>query len=364
MINGALVQLAHPFNPAKHRENVNGWYVSEKLDGQRAIWLPFTRNSPVSEIPFANRERDSRDHVATGLWSRYGKPIFAPDWWLDKLPTCDILDGELYVGRGQFQTTSSYVRKHPAERQDSEWKRVRFMLFDCPDVEQFFLDRRIYSPNYKAVFSNLIPTNEPLRSTFLEGLGLKRHGFRNFEDICTYLSAYDFGHEPVAEWLPQVCLPFHTDRAIAQMEQKLGEVLEVGGEGLILRKYSHLWEPIRSHNLLKVKPTNDDEGTIIGFSLGIGKFHGLIGAMLVAWKGQRFELSGFTDAERVLNNASEWYARYEVKRPILPDEEGPARGVFSPFFKVGERITFTYRELTDSGLPKEARYLRKRPHGE
>ncbi len=32
--------------------------------------------------------------------------------------------------------------------------------------------------------------------------------------------------------------------------------------------------------------------------------------------------------------------------------------VNSTFFKVGDRIEFTYRELSDDGLPKEARFQR------
>ena len=29
-------------------------------------------------------------------------------------------------------------------------------------------------------------------------------------------------------------------------------------------------------------------------------------------------------------------------------------------FRIGQTVTFVYRELTDDGIPKEARYLRKR----
>lgn len=354
-----FVMLAHPYDPRKHC--YNGWFVSEKLDGQRAIWLPFTRNDNVSAIPFANRERDTRDHVATGLWSRYGKPIFAPDWWLDTLPTSTILDGELYVGRGQFQTLSSYVRKHPAERSDAEWRNVQFKLFDAPDVEEFFRDGRIYTPHYKTIFDGILPRDVSIRGDFAKGLGIKRHGFKSFEDVYTFLQTLDLGDKSVAKPHLQTCLPFHTDKAKLRLDEIYGEVLEGGGEGVILRKYTQLWEPTRSHNLLKMKPTNDSEAKVIGFSLGIGKLEGLIGALVVSWCGRIFELSGFTDMERTLNNAKDWYSRFPVKTPIYPDPQKPNERDFSPFFKLGESITFTYRELTDKGLPKEARYHRKRP---
>lgn len=349
-----FVMLAHPYDRLKH--NINGSYMSEKLDGQRALWLPWTRGDRVSDIPFANRERDSRDHVATGLWSRYGKPIFAPDWWLDKLPPDELLDGELYLGRGLFQTLSSYVRKHPAQRKDSEWRDVRYCLFDVPDVAEFLRDGRIYTPNYKTVFDGLLPRESVVRDSFLETLGVRRHNFRDFDQMLSYLSGYNFGNEPVTVIHHQRSLPYNTDKAFAELDDKFGEIIGSGGEGIILRKHASVWTPKRTTDLLKVKPTQDDEALIIGFTLGIGKLDGLLGALVLSWKGKTFELSGFTDAERQLFDFSMWNSLYQRKERIFPEP-----GVkFSPLFNVGDRITFNYRELTQAGIPKEGRYFRKR----
>lgn len=353
--------LAHKYDANK--TTPNGFFASEKLDGQRALWLPWTRGDHVSEIPFANRERDSRDHVSTGLWSRYGKPIHAPPWWLDKLPPDQLLDGELYLGRGQFQTLSSCIRKHPAQRSDSEWKPVRYHVFDVPSVQQFFSTGRIYSPNFKTVFDNFTPPGFQSRGDAAWDIyGVQGHNFTSYEAVSCFLQAFNFGHEPVALWHPQRQLPFHTENAINELSGLFSTVLELGGEGIILRKYSQLWEPRRSHNLLKMKPTNDAEGRIIGFTLGVtgGKLEGLIGALIVAWDGKVFELSGFTDQERSLHDAESWYRRFNDKERIFPDQSNCN---FSPIFKLGETITFSYRELSDGGIPKEARYFRKRPYG-
>ena len=65
-----------------------GWLVSEKLDGMRAWW------------------------DGGRLWSRQGKPVFAPPWWLAHLPKGVALDGELWLGRGRFQECMSIVRQH------------------------------------------------------------------------------------------------------------------------------------------------------------------------------------------------------------------------------------------------------------
>lgn len=79
-------------------------WISEKLDGVRAFW-------------------DGRQ-----LWSRRGKVWNAPAWFLAQLPPDLPLDGELWIGRGQFEYTSGVCR---SSRQD-DWERVQYMVFDTP----------------------------------------------------------------------------------------------------------------------------------------------------------------------------------------------------------------------------------------
>src|SRR5437879_1085254 len=63
-----------------------GWWMSEKLDGVRAYW-------------------DGKQFL-----SRQGNRYFAPDWFVAGLPL-EPLDGELWIGRKQFQRTVSIVRR-------------------------------------------------------------------------------------------------------------------------------------------------------------------------------------------------------------------------------------------------------------
>jgi len=101
MINREFVMLAQVYNPSKHK--IGGWFVSTKYDGQRCIWDGgASRGIPKIEVPWANNKKDERyleRPIATGLWSRYGNVIHAPDWFLDGLPTGMLLDGELWSGR-------------------------------------------------------------------------------------------------------------------------------------------------------------------------------------------------------------------------------------------------------------------------
>jgi hypothetical protein len=77
-------------------------------------------------------------------------------------------------------------------------------------------------------------------------------------------------------------------------------------------------------------------------------------------------LSGFTDAEREMS----FHPRPGVQVITADAMEGelfPGREVsdywYNPTFPIGSTVSFKYRELTRDGLPKEARYWRKRPVG-
>jgi DNA ligase-1 len=94
-------------------QDLNGWWMSEKLDGVRAYW-------------------DGKSFI-----SRQGNLYHAPEWFLEKMPATP-LDGELWVGRKLFQRTVSIVR-----RQDKSdlWKEVRYLVFDAPAVDAPFEKR-------------------------------------------------------------------------------------------------------------------------------------------------------------------------------------------------------------------------------
>jgi len=94
-----------------------GYWLSEKLDGVRALW-------------------DGKAFL-----SREGNRFFAPDWFTRDLPDVK-LDGELYCGRGCFQDTVSIVRTSLALGAEGErWKKVTYQVFDIVDLETPFEER-------------------------------------------------------------------------------------------------------------------------------------------------------------------------------------------------------------------------------
>lgn len=94
--------------------SLNGYWVSEKLDGVRAHWN------------------------GKALMSRGGYLIHAPIWFTEGWPSLPM-DGELWRGRGEFEITMAVVRTHKPN--DEQWKKLRFMAFDMPAEAGTFSER-------------------------------------------------------------------------------------------------------------------------------------------------------------------------------------------------------------------------------
>ena len=95
-----------------------GWWMSEKLDGYRALFLTSHRQ----------------------FLSRNNKTYNAPKWMTDLLPEVD-LDGELYCGRDNFEQMGTVRKKDPV---DEEWINIKFHIFDAPSHPGIFRERYIY----------------------------------------------------------------------------------------------------------------------------------------------------------------------------------------------------------------------------
>ncbi len=116
----------------------------------------------------------------------------------------------------------------------------------------------------------------------------------------------------------------------AALQAKLKAVTAAGGEGLMLHLASAPVTTGRSNVLLKLKPVQDAEAVVMGHAAGKGKYQGLLGALeMQAASGQRFKIgTGLSDAQR--------------KNP-------PA---------IGSTVTYTFNDITPSGKPRFARFLR------
>lgn len=310
-MNREFLMLAEVYDPAKHQ--VNGWYASEKLDGQRAFWDGgLSRGKPTDWVPWANLERKVRP-VSTGLWSRYGNVIPASDHWLDKLPKGIFLDGELYCGN--LQNLRKIVsRDIPSP---ALWDEVKYLIFESPGCE-VFADGRINNANFK---KNIVMED------CLSFLGIQHYCGYIFSKTLATLKK-EVRTNKVVRVLEQVQLPQGPMAAKDEVYTMLNGIVESGGEGLILRAPNSFWMPKRIKQLLKVKPMLDSEGIVVGHTEGKNRLVGMLGALVVEWKGVKFELgTGLDDGDR-----------------------------HSKLFPIGTKVRFKYTSLTNDGVPREARF--------
>ena len=239
--------------------DVSRYWVSEKLDGVRAYW---------------NGQQ---------LVSRQGNIYPAPVWFTQGFPH-QALDGELWLGREQFQQLVSIVKKK--QPIDNEWKTVRYFVFDLPQS--------------KSIFNQRLKTLQ----------ALVKHS-----------------NSPFLQLVEQFRL---TDKA--ELFETLDQVVNAGGEGLMLHHADALYHSGRNADLLKVKLFYDAEAVVIAHYEGKGKFNGLLGALLVEMpNGVRFKIgSGFNLQQR---------------------QQPP---------KIGSVVTYKYYGMTRKGIPRFASFLRVR----
>lgn len=348
-------------HPAKGNEDIGGWYFSEKVDGIRAFWDGgVSRGHDICSVPWANinKLKEGQVKLSTGLWSYYGNPIYAPDWFLNDLPCCP-LDGELWAGRGKFQTTSSIVRK--LKPLDSEWEQISYSVFSCPQLRQVFRDGEITNRMFEKTIelSECLDFIDVYCSEDYVSLYMDTGADVTFHEEISFLEeALEFANHSVLELHNQIVLPKDSSAAWEVVNNKLEEIYKQGGEGGIIRDPSKPWIPKRVRSVLKVKPKLDAEAIVVGATSGKGKYLGMIGNFIVVFRDIVFELSGFTDQERKIHSLplQQWATDNPGKEiPVSYLTDG------STEFNLGTRMTFTYRELSRDGVPKEARYLRVRP---
>jgi DNA ligase-1 len=85
------------------KQDLNEWWISEKMDGIRAYWN------------------------GKNLISRQAKEIPCPQWFIEGFPPGQKLDGELWMGRGRFHDLMSIFHSNGEQEL---WKEVKYVIFD------------------------------------------------------------------------------------------------------------------------------------------------------------------------------------------------------------------------------------------
>jgi len=256
------------------KSDLTGWALSEKLDGMRCIW-----------------DGDG------ALWSRQGNEISAPPSLLASLPRGTPLDGELFMGRGSFQSLMSIVKR--IDRLEAPWEPVEYVIFDAPSAPGGIFDR--------------------LKAAQLA------------IDQCGGAATPKLKPKP---WLRILEHSRATDTT--QVKARLDAVVAGGGEGVVVRHPTAAHRGGRNSGVLKLKKFLDDEALVTGHEAGKGKHVGRMGALVCRMNlsagSKTFKVgTGFSDAQR---------------------QAPPA---------IGSVVTFKYGELTQDGMPRFPSFLRVRP---
>lgn len=200
------ILLLSPFDEALITQNPQNYLWSEKLDGIRAYW-------------------DGKS-----LYTRNGKKIHAPAFFTQNFPPFAI-DGELWSKRGDFENIVSIIKN---KNRSSEWKNLKFFIFEVPHQKGGLLERLQVLQDY-----------------------LKTH------------------HAPFIEIIPQ-----HSFNSTKELFIQLEHITQNQGEGIVVRNKSTAYYTGRTKDSMKLKKYEDRECKITHYIQGQGKFEGMVGSFL------------------------------------------------------------------------------------
>ena len=205
-------------NPSS-QSNINGFWLSEKYDGVRAIYLGNYK-----------------------LVTTRGDFIQVPDWFIEQFPKNIPLDGEIWLGHQQFNQISGLVRSKSSKPLD--WKNVKYMVFDLPVSKD----------------SQLID-------------GLSYHDL-TFETRQKILKQYVINNDNI-ELIKQ-----HQIENYEQFNLFYHQVIDAKGEGVIIIPPKSLYQHGKRFGY-KQKPLDDSEAIVVGYKQGYGKNMEITGSLLV-----------------------------------------------------------------------------------
>lgn len=286
---------------------------------RRRLFLAFPLGVFVSHRALAQRlEIDPESGAAIRppliLANVYSTRTHLPDYWVsEKMDGVRAYwDGQRLLTRGgePIQAPAWFTRGWPAQPMDGElWGGRRRFSHTVSTVRQQTPDDAAWKSIRFMVFD------------------LPAHGGTLTERLSAYQRHVGSLGQAWVQAVPQWRVSTHSE-----LQAQLNKVVKAGGEGLMLHRADSLYRGRRSDDLLKVKTHHDAEAQVTAHVPGQGKHSGRLGALWVETpEGKRFKLgTGFSDAERT---------------------HPPP---------VGAWVTYRYRGLNDSGVPRFASFVRVR----
>ncbi len=283
-------------------DSFDGYLMSEKLDGVRAIW---------------NGKQ---------LLSRSGKEFSPPKCWLESLPEFG-LDGELFIARGKFEEVLSVVSKQQHKCEEcacKEWQQIGYFIFDVPNACEYNTTPSLQSNT----------SENPKSCTLLERLSLLEKWLvqKNTNKLDSSASLKTPLHI-----IPQEIIP--NQKAL---ESRLKDITKNGGEGLVIRKNNAPYEKFRTNNAMKLKDYKDAECKVVAHHLGKGKYANSLGSLTCEQNLAQNPANILAKDSKILFKIGSGFSN--------KDRENPP--------PIGSIITYKYYGLTKNGLPRFPVFLR------
>lgn len=242
-------------------EPPTGWWVSEKLDGIRAIW-------------------DGEKFLSRNSQSGLGSKVFSyvPQFVIDSMPGGVALDGEIWLGRNKFNEMSSISNWIPGKKFkqaeiDDKWIQIKYKIFDIPNSTEPYEERMKILD--KIILNNINCCRLKGLKCILEKVEIiKVESPEHLQDIYRTLTS-------------------------------------CGAEGVMLRAPNSPYELKRSKYLLKFKIKDDAEGIVLERLPGIGRLSGMLGSLKTELIKNSIRTgiitnvgTGFSDEERTNDTTS------------------------------------------------------------
>lgn len=270
-----------------------GWYSSEKYDGYRARYM-----GEEPEKIFLSRQQ---------------KLFVSPEWFKEAMPDIN-LDGELWVGRDNFQDMGVVRQKKPDV---DGWRTIKYVVYDLPDVQKPFSERL-------KLLKQIVRKNEVRWNTHRKKLG-----------------------EPFSSFpCPLVFTEQTKITSFKQLETIYQDIISKGGEGIMLKHPSSVYEDKRSNYMLKYKPSFDEEAIIIDYKEGKGKYKGMLG--------------GFVCKPLINKETYHIIDKDEHHEFAISGMDDEVRENYKESHPIGTIISYEHSGKTKVGKPRFARYVRSR----
>lgn len=315
-----------------------GWIMSEKLDGLRWIW--------------------DGSHFITTSGS---VPFYVPGWIKELMPNGVPLDGELWFERDGFNEVTGISNTKPGSKYskkelDLKWLSFSFNVFDAPGLRKRFEERL-----------DLLKKIVEFRKEFWPKIRAKYYKLLKNDHVISEFKRFKKMKCPL-RFVKQIKI-----KDKDHLERYFTKIVELGGEGLIVRDSKSFYENGRRPKIcLKYKKQADAEAIIIQV-LPTDKEGSRLDYLVNGPGGSQYQAMGkilckltdshgspikHSDETDVIFKIGTGFSDEQRENYCNPDSE---HFIFNPVTKQSAIITFGYMEFNkENGIPRLPRFHRVR----